>query len=108
MVRSLADVFERLGLDVLAIDADPQGNLSDYFDTDPNAHPTLGDVLQGQVRAADAVHGRVIPANLRLAEAELVLAGQDRPRGDAAQRAARPEAQPGPDPDRLPADARAC
>jgi chromosome partitioning protein len=76
MVRSLTDVFERLGIDVLAVDADPQGNLSDYFDTDPAAQPTLAEVLQGQVRAADAVHGRVIPANLRLAEAELSLAGR--------------------------------
>jgi chromosome partitioning protein len=76
MVRTLADVFGRLGLDVVAVDADPQGNLSDYFDTDPEAHPTLTDVLQGQVRAADAVHGQVIPANLRLAEAELALAGK--------------------------------
>lgn len=76
LVRSLTDVFERLDLDVLAVDADPQGNLSDYFDADPNAEPTLGEVLQGQARAADAVHGRVIPANLRLAEAELVLAGK--------------------------------
>jgi chromosome partitioning protein len=76
MVRSLADVFGRLGLDVLAIDADPQGNLSDYYDTDPDANPTLTDVLQGQVRAADAVHGGLIPANLRLAEAELMLAGK--------------------------------
>jgi chromosome partitioning protein len=76
MVRSLVDVFERLGVDVLAVDADPQGNLSDYFDTDPNAHPTLGDVLMGQARAADAIHGRVIPANLQLAEAELSLSGK--------------------------------
>src|SRR6476659_5976241 len=76
MVRSLADVFGRLGLDVLAIDADPQGTLSDYFDTDPNAHPTLGDGLMGQVRAAEAVHGQVIPANMQLAEAELALAGK--------------------------------
>jgi chromosome partitioning protein len=76
MVRSLSDVFDRLGLDVLAIDADPQGNLSDYFDTDPSANPTLSDVLMGQVRAADAVHGRVIPANMQLAEAELSLSGK--------------------------------
>src|SRR5947208_11975858 len=76
MVRSLADVFDRLGIDVLAVDADPQGNLSDYFDTAADAHPTLGEVLQGQARAADAIHGRVIPANLRLAEAELMLAGK--------------------------------
>jgi chromosome partitioning protein len=76
MVRSLTDVFERLGLDVLAVDADPQGNLSDYFDADPEASPTLGDVLQGQARAAEAVHGPVIPANLALSEAELALAGK--------------------------------
>jgi len=76
MVRTLSDVLGRLGLDVLAIDADPQGNLSDYFDTDPAAHPTLAEVLQGQVRAADAVHGALIPANMRLAEAELMLAGK--------------------------------
>jgi chromosome partitioning protein len=75
-VRSLADVLSRVGLDVLAVDADPQGNLSDYFDIDPAAQPTLGEVLAGQARAGDAVHGRVIPANLGLAEAELVLAGK--------------------------------
>jgi chromosome partitioning protein len=76
LTRTLSDVFARLGLEVLAIDADPQGNLSDYFDTDPDAQPTLAEVLQGQVRAADAVHGAVIPANMRLAEAELMLAGK--------------------------------
>jgi chromosome partitioning protein len=75
-VRSLADVLGRVGLDVLAVDADPQGNLSDYFDVDPAAQPTLGEVLAGQARAVDAVHGQVIPANLGLAEAELVLAGK--------------------------------
>jgi chromosome partitioning protein len=76
LTRSLTDVFTRLGLDVLAVDADPQGNLSDYFDAEPDAHPTLAEVLSGQVRAADAVHGQMIPANMRLAEAELMLAGK--------------------------------
>jgi chromosome partitioning protein len=76
LVRSLTDIFERLGLDVLAVDADPQGNLSDYFDTEPDAEPTLAEVLMAQARAADAIHGTVIPANLRLAEAELALAGK--------------------------------
>jgi chromosome partitioning protein len=76
MVRALTDVFERLGLDILAVDADPQGNLSDYFDTVPDAQPTLAEVLTAQTRAADAIHGTVIPANLRLAEAELALAGR--------------------------------
>jgi chromosome partitioning protein len=76
LTRSLADAFGRIGLEVLAVDADPQGNLSDYYDADPDAQPTLGEVLAGQARAADAVHGEVIPANLGLAEAELMLAGK--------------------------------
>ena len=76
LVRNLTDVFTRLGVDTLAVDADPQGNLSDYFDTDADAEPTLSEVLQGNVRAAEAIHGQVIPANLTLAEAELALAGK--------------------------------
>ncbi len=76
LVRSLADVLGRVGLDAICVDADPQGNLSDYFDADPDANPTLGEVLAGRARAADAIHGEVIPANLGLAEAELVLAGK--------------------------------
>ena len=39
-VRTLADVLRRVGLDVLAVDLDPQGNLSDYFDVPPDASPT--------------------------------------------------------------------
>ncbi|EHN08775.1 Chromosome (plasmid) partitioning protein ParA [Patulibacter medicamentivorans] len=75
-VRTLADAFRRVGLRVLAIDLDPQGNLSDYFDLPPDAQPTIADVLQGRVVAAGAVHDGVIPANLQLAEAELALAGK--------------------------------
>ena len=33
-------------------------------------------MLAGQARAADAVHDDVLPANLGLAEAELVLGGK--------------------------------
>src|SRR3989454_3639442 len=75
-VRTLADVFTRAGLEVLAVDLDPQGNLSDYFDVEPDADPTIADVLAGREKAADAVHGSIIPANLGLAESELVLAGK--------------------------------
>ncbi|MFL5828086.1 MAG: ParA family protein [Thermoleophilaceae bacterium] len=76
-VRTLADVFSRVGLRVLAVDMDPQGNLSDYFDVPPDAEPTIGDVLAGRSKAADAVHDEaIIPANLGLAEAELVLSGK--------------------------------
>jgi chromosome partitioning protein len=75
-VRTLADAFRRAGLSVLTADLDPQGNLSDYFDVPPDAEPTMGDVLTGRVRASQAVHDGIIPANLSLAEAELMLAGR--------------------------------
>jgi chromosome partitioning protein len=75
-VRTLADVFRRVGLDVLAVDLDPQGNLSDYFDVPADADPTVADVLAGQAKAADAVHNDILPANLGLAESELILSGK--------------------------------
>ena len=75
-VRTLADVLRRVGLDVLCVDLDPQGNLSDYFDVPADADPTVADVLAGRAKAADAIHGGILPANLGLAEAELVLAGK--------------------------------
>lgn len=80
-VRHLADAFHRAGLRVLAVDLDPQGNLSDYFDIDPEAEPTIRDVLVGEAKAKAAVHPApggvsVIPANLSLAEAEVALAGK--------------------------------
>src|SRR3954454_21035307 len=75
-VRTLTDVLRRLDLRVLAIDLDPQGNLSDYFDVDPEASPTVGDVLAGRAKARQAIHDDVLPANLSLAEAELALAGK--------------------------------
>src|SRR5579859_7452127 len=75
-VRTLTDVFRKVGLRTLAVDLDPQGNLSDYLDVDPDAAPTIGDVLSGRAKAAEAVHDGVIPANLGLAEAELMLGGK--------------------------------
>jgi chromosome partitioning protein len=75
-VRTLTDIFRRAGLDTLAVDLDPQGNLSDYFDVDPQAEPTMADVLTGRAQASEAVHDNVIPANLQLAEAELTLGGK--------------------------------
>jgi chromosome partitioning protein len=75
-VRHLTDVFRRSGLRVLAVDLDPQGNLSDYFDVEPEATPTIREVLLGEAKARDAIHDGVLPANLSLAEAELSLAGK--------------------------------
>ena len=75
-VRTLTDIFRRLGLETLAVDLDPQGNLSDYFDVPPDAEPTIADVLTGRAQASEAITDDVIPANLQLAEAELALSGR--------------------------------
>jgi chromosome partitioning protein len=75
-VRTLTDVFRRIDLRVLAVDLDPQGNLSDYLDVDPDASPTIGDVLAGRATSTEAIHNGILPANLGLAEAELMLGGK--------------------------------
>jgi chromosome partitioning protein len=75
-VRTLADVLRRVGLDVLAIDLDPQGNLSDYFDVPPDATPTIADVLSGAVKVKAASHDGIVPATPILAEVERALSGR--------------------------------
>ncbi len=75
-VRTLTDILRRVGLRTLAVDLDPQGNLSDYFDVDPEASPTAAEMLTGGASAAASIHDDIIPANLRLAEAELALGGR--------------------------------
>jgi chromosome partitioning protein len=75
-VRTLADVLRRVGLDVLAIDLDPQGNLSDYFDVPPDAAPTIADVLSGDAKVKAAEHDGIVPASPILAEVERALSGK--------------------------------
>ena len=75
-VRTLADVLRRVGLSVLTIDLDPQGNLSDYFDVPPDAAPTIADVLSGEAKASEAVHDGIIPATPILAEVERSMSGK--------------------------------
>jgi chromosome partitioning protein len=75
-VRTLTDVLRRSGVRTLAIDLDPQGNLSDYFDLPTDVAPTIADVLAGRSSATEAIHEDIIPANLSLAEAELMLGGK--------------------------------
>jgi chromosome partitioning protein len=75
-VRMLADVFRRIGLDVLCIDLDPQGNLSDYFDVPGDASPTIADVLSGAAKAKTATHDGIVPATRNLAEVERGLSGK--------------------------------
>src|SRR2546421_4103082 len=62
-VRTLTDVFRRIGLSVLAVDLDPQGNLSDYLDVDPDAALTIGDVLAGRAQTTPAGHDGNLPAH---------------------------------------------
>jgi chromosome partitioning protein len=75
-VRTLADAFRRNGVRTLAVDLDPQGNLSDYFGLAPDGGPTIADVLSGRSSAAEAIRDDLIPADLTLAEAELTLANK--------------------------------
>jgi chromosome partitioning protein len=75
-VRTLADVLRRVGLSVLVIDLDPQGNLSDYFDVPADAAPTVADVLGGDAKASEAVHDGIIPATPILAEVERTMSGK--------------------------------
>jgi chromosome partitioning protein len=75
-VRTLADVLRRAGLDVLAVDLDPQGNLSDYFDVAPDASPTIADVLSGDAKVKAATHDGIVPATPILAEVERTLSGK--------------------------------
>jgi chromosome partitioning protein len=75
-VRTLTDVLRRCGLRTLAVDLDPQGNLSDYFDLPTDVEPTISEVLSGRAKAREAIHEDIIPANLTLAEAELMLGGK--------------------------------
>src|SRR5512144_2420656 len=75
-VRTLTDVMRRTGLSVLAVDLDPQGNLSDYFDVPPDAAPTIADALTGEAKLREAVHDGIVPASPILAEAERSLSGK--------------------------------
>ncbi len=75
-VRTLADALLRVGVRVLCVDLDPQGNLSDYLDMPPDASPTISEVLEGQATLPQAIHSHVVPANLHLAEVELMLGGK--------------------------------
>ena len=72
-VRTLADVLRRVGLDVLTIDLDPQGNLSDYFDVPPDATPTIADVLVGDAKAKAAIHDGIVRSAGVITSAALVM-----------------------------------
>jgi len=70
---ALASGLKRRGYKVLAIDADPQGNLSNTAGTDPEAL-TLYDLMKGECTAGEAIQKLpmfdVIPSNIMLAGIE--------------------------------------
>ena len=75
-VRTLADTFRRRGIRTLAVDLDPQGNLSEYFACAHDDRPTTADVLCGRARAREAIRDDLIAADLSLAQAEVSLGGK--------------------------------
>ena len=107
-VRTLTDIFRRAGLSVLAVDLDPQGNLSDYFDVDPEVSPTIGDVLAGRAKAkhADLRRGHAGEPLARRGRAH--ARGQDGSRAHAEARAEGVARRLRPHPAGLPAVARVC
>ena len=103
-VRTLTDVLRRCGVRTLAVDLDPQGNLSDYFDLPPDVEPTIADVLTGRARARPRRSSEdIIPANLTLAEAELMLGGKMGRELTLRRALAKVARRLRGDPDRLPA-----
>ena len=62
-VRTLADAYRRSGLEVLCVDLDPQGNLSDYFDVPPDASPTLADEVLARLDGFDEARERLQAAS---------------------------------------------
>src|ERR1700683_189102 len=75
-VRTLTDVLRRCEARTLAVAVAPQDNRSASFDLPADVQPTVAEVLSGQAKASEAIHEDIIPANLSLAEAELMLGGK--------------------------------
>lgn len=75
--QALAAGLQKKGNRVLAMDMDPQGNLSDSIGANNYELPTIYDVLKRQVPAEEAVQKLdsfdIIPANIMLASAEQEL-----------------------------------
>lgn len=72
-----AAALKRRGFKVLAVDLDPQGNLSDGVGAESIASNTVYEVMKREADAADAIQSLaafdIIPANIMLAGAEQQL-----------------------------------
>lgn len=81
-VNALSSAFNKRGKRVLAIDMDPQSNLSFSTGADVETSPTIYDIIRGHVKTQDAIQRRpmadVIPANILLSGIELEYTGKNR------------------------------
>ena len=80
--NALASTLARRGYNVLAVDMDPQGNLSDSMGAD-NKESTIYEVLKKEININKVVQKvqenlSIVPANILLATAEMELNGLDK------------------------------
>ncbi len=79
---ALAAAFKKRGKNVLAIDLDPQGNLTFSMGGHDDHVPTSYEVLKGEVTLYEAIQKTdvvdLVPANILLSSAELEFVGHGR------------------------------
>lgn len=77
--HALATGLDRTKYKTLAIDYDPQGNLSHAFGAETNACPTMYHVFNGEISIEDAIQhteqGDIIAANAWLGQLEGMMGG---------------------------------
>lgn len=80
--NGLAACYKSEGYRVLAIDLDPQGNLSFSAGINTEICPTIYDVLKGELKTKFAIQRTstfdVLPSNILLSALELEFTGQER------------------------------
>lgn len=72
--QALATIFNSQGKKTLAIDLDPQGNLSLAMGANVSENPTIYNVLKGELTASDILQhtpsGDILPSNILLSGAD--------------------------------------
>lgn len=80
--NALATGLKSRGFKVLAVDLDPQGNLSFSIGADAESSATIYDVLKGELKTQYAIQRTtivdIIPANILLSSVELEFTGSQR------------------------------
>ena len=81
-VNALSAILTQKGAKVLAVDMDPQGNLSFSVGADTDNSPTIYDVLKGESDINETIQSKkitdIIPANVLLSGIELEFTGENR------------------------------